>query len=113
MEGEGGGDDDEEAGCGLGASPADCVRERTLLDGIGTARVDVVVAVVVLVGAVAVDVAAVVAAAAGSSWLWVMLRWLESDDWRPCLRNIQFMIHYSLYSSFILTLKLCSLEFLE
>ena len=54
MEGEGGG----------GASPADWVRESSLLEG-GTDREEVVVGVAV--------VAAVAIAAAGSSWLWVML----------------------------------------
>ena len=69
MEGEGGGD---AAGCCFGASPADWVRESSLLEG-GTDREDVVVGVAVVA---AVDVAAAAAAAiatAGSSWLWVML----------------------------------------
>ena len=75
IEGEGGGDDAAEgaravAGCCFGASPADCVRESSLLEG-GTAReLDVVVGAAE-VAVVAVDVA--VATAACSSWLWVML----------------------------------------
>ena len=56
-------------GCCFGASPADWVRESSLLEG-GTEREDVVVGVAVVA---AVDVAAAAIAAAGSSWLWVML----------------------------------------
>ena len=70
IEGEGGGDEAAAgAGC-FGASPADWVRESSLLEG-GTAREDDVVVEAAEVAVVAVDVA--VATAAGSSWLWVML----------------------------------------
>ena len=66
IEGEGGGDEEGAAAGCFGASPADWVLERSLLDG-GTARVDDEVVVVV-----AADVVAATAAG-GSSWLWVML----------------------------------------
>ena len=62
IEGEGGGEEAVEgAGC-FGASPADCVRESSLLEG-GTAREDDVVVEAAEVAVVAVDVS--VATAAG------------------------------------------------